>query len=86
MAVTKTSYDIEQEFMLSVADKTGKSLAEWLREISSSGCLHRNEILNFLTVRGLNYLQAQLMAGIWLNGGKPVYSKPIVISPPNSNK
>lgn len=72
--MAKTSGEIEKEFIDTAKDKTGKTLQEWLKFVKSSGIEKRNDILDWLKKgHGLNHLQAQLITGIYLNNGNPVY-------------
>lgn len=72
--MAKTSGEIEKEFIDTAKDKTGKTLQEWLKFVKSSGIEKRNDILEWLKKgHGLNHLQAQLITGIYLNNGNPVY-------------
>jgi predicted transport protein len=72
--MAKTSGEIEKEFIETAKDKTGKSLQDWLKLVKSSGIEKRNDILEWLKKgHGLNHLQAQLITGIFLNNGNPVY-------------
>lgn len=72
--MAKTSGDYEQEFMDTAKAQTGKSLQEWLDIVKGSGLEKRNDILNWLKKeQGLNHMQAQLLTGIYLNNGNPVY-------------
>lgn len=72
--MAKTSGEIEKEFIDTAKDKTGKTLQDWLKLVKSSGIEKRNDILEWLKKgHGLNHLQAQLITGIYLNNGNPVY-------------
>lgn len=72
--MAKTSGEIEKEFIDTAKTQTGKSLKDWLRLVKSSGIEKRNDILEWLKKgHGLNHLQAQLITGIFLNNGNPVY-------------
>lgn len=72
--MAKTSGEIEKEFIDTAKDRTGKSLQDWLKLVKSSGIEKRNDILEWLKKgHGLNHLQAQLITGIFLNNGNPVY-------------
>lgn len=72
--MAKTSGEIEKEFIDTAKDKTGKTLQDWLKLVKSSGIEKRNDILDWLKKgHGLNHLQAQLITGIYLNNGNPVY-------------
>ena len=71
---TKTSGEIEREFMQNLEAATGKTLREWLAQIESSGSKKRNDIINWLKVEnGFGHMNASLLTGIYVNGGKPVY-------------
>ncbi len=72
--MAKTSGEIEKEFIETATEKTGKSLPEWLQLVGSSGIEKRNDVLEWLKKgHGLNHMQAQLVTGIYLNNGNPVY-------------
>lgn len=72
--MAKTSGEIEKEFIDTAKDRTGKSLQDWLKLVKSSGIEKRNDILEWLKKgHGLNHLPAQLITGIFLNNGNPVY-------------
>lgn len=72
--MAKTSGDLEKEFIDTAKTQTGKSLQEWLALVKSSGIEKRNDILEWLKKgHGLGHMQAQFVAGIFLNKGKPVY-------------
>ena len=71
---TKTSGEIEKEFIESLKATTKKDLNAWLAEIRRLGITKRNDIINSLkNDSGFGYMNASLLAGIYLNGGKPVY-------------
>lgn len=72
--MAKTSGEIEKEFIESAKEKTGKALEAWLKLIKASGIEKRNDILEYLKkTHQLNHMQAQLITGIYLNNGNPVY-------------
>jgi len=72
--MAKTSGDFEKELLDTAKEKTGKSVNDWLGLIKKSGIKKRNDILEWLKKgHGLNHMQAQLITGIFLNNGKPVY-------------
>src|SRR5688572_15704768 len=71
---TKTSGEIEKEFIDNLKASTKKDLNGWLAEISSLGITKRNDIINSLkNDYAFGHMNASLLAGIYLNGGKPVY-------------
>ncbi len=72
--MAKTSGEFEKEFIQQAQEKTGKSVNEWLPLIKKSGLMKTMEIANWLkTQHGFNHMQATLLAGLYLNNGKPVY-------------
>ena len=71
---TKTSGEIEKEFIDNLKASTKKNLDGWLAEIRRLGITKRNDIINTLkNDYGFGHMNASLLAGIYLNGGKPVY-------------
>ena len=71
---TKTSGEIEKEFIDNLKTQSGKSLPEWMKQLSSSGITKRNDLIKWLKDRqGFGHMNASLLAGIYLNNGKPVY-------------
>lgn len=70
----KTSGEIEKEFIDNLKASTKKNLDGWLAEIRGLGLTKRNDIINTLkNDYGFGHMNASLLAGIYLNGGKPVY-------------
>ena len=70
----KTSGEIEKEFIDNLKTTTGKNLAAWLMEIKATSISKRNDIVEFLKKEnGFGHMNANLLAGIYLNNGKPVY-------------
>lgn len=71
---TKTSGEIEKEFIDALKDSTGKDLGVWMTEIGGFRSQKRNDIINLLkTEYGFGHMNASLLAGIHANSGKPVY-------------
>ena len=72
--MAKDSQRLEQEFIATVREKTGRDLAEWMTVIRVSGMDKPSAILNWLKAEHkLNHLQANFLSGIFLNDGKPVF-------------
>jgi Domain of unknown function (DUF5655)/Domain of unknown function (DUF4287) len=72
--MAKSSQELEKEFLDTIVEQTGHDLSTWMRLISDSGETKTNAIINHIkTTYGLNHLQANLLTGIFLNDGKPVY-------------
>jgi predicted transport protein len=70
----KTSLEFEREFIDTAHEKTGSSISEWLTVLKSAGLSKQQEIITWLkNEHHLNHMQASLLAGIYLNNGKPVY-------------
>jgi hypothetical protein len=71
---TKTSGEIEKEFIDNLKTQSGKSVPEWMKQLSSSGITKRNDLIKGLKEQhGFGHMNASLLAGIYLNNGKPVY-------------
>lgn len=71
---TKTTGEIEQEFIDNLKTTTGKSLAEWMKHVGASGITKRHDIIKWLKEKnGFGHMNASLLTGIYLNNGKPVY-------------
>ena len=71
---TKTSGEIEQEFLDNLKSSTGKDLKGWMAHIAASGVTKRNDMIKWLKEKnGFGHMNASLLAGVHLNGGKPVY-------------
>lgn len=72
--MAKTAQELEQEFLANIVQQTGHPLAWWMSAIESQGLSKNNEIVKWVkSVHGFNHLQATMMAGIYLNKGKPVH-------------
>ena len=72
---TKTSGEIEREFIHNLKSSTGRTLAEWMKQAGGSGISKRNDIIKWLKEKhGFGYMNASLLTGIYLNNGKPVYA------------
>lgn len=71
---TKTSGEIEKEFLDDLKNSTGRNLKEWLAQIAASGVSKRNDIIKWLKEKnGFGHMNASLLTGVHLNGGRPVY-------------
>lgn len=72
--MAKSSGEIEREFINGLKNSSGKSLEEWVQTLSDSGIEKRNDQIKWLKERhSFGHLNASLLAGIFANGGKPVY-------------
>lgn len=70
----KTSLEFEREFIVTAHEKTGSSISEWLPVLKSAGVSKQQDIIAWLkNEHHFNHMQASLLAGIYLNNGKPVY-------------
>jgi len=71
---TKTSGEIEKEFIDNLKDSTGKGLGDWMTQVAASGITKRNDIIKWLKEKnGFGHMNASLLTGLYLNNGKPVY-------------
>lgn len=71
---TKTSGEIEKEFLENLKDSTGKTLADWIKLVADSGISKRNDIIKWLKEKnGFGHMNASLLTGVYLNNGRPVY-------------
>jgi predicted transport protein len=76
----KTAREYEAEFLATIAEKTGKNLETWLDMIQTSSLNKQQTILKWLKAEhGLNHSQANMLAGIFLNDGQPVYGDPVAM-------
>ncbi len=72
--MTKTSHEIEKDFIENMAVKTGKELKEWMLLLKKIDTPKRNELVNWLkTVQNLKHTYATMLTAIYLNNGKSVY-------------
>lgn len=70
----------EQDFIATAQAKTGHTVEEWLDVIRGAGIEEKpNTILKWLkATHGLNHAQSNLLSGIYLNDGKPVFDYPVL--------
>ncbi len=74
--MARTSHEVESEFIDQATAITGRSVVQWMEVLKGSDCSGRSEVADWLKKNhGLNHLHAQLIAGIYVNGGLPVYTK-----------
>ena len=79
--MAKESRELEQAFLATLSDETGASLTQWMQTLESSGLKKNNEIVKWLkTERSFNHMQASMLAGIFLNGGEPVFHYPTLFA------
>jgi len=80
--MAKDSQRLEQEFIASSREKTGKDVPAWMSVISESGLEKKpNTILNWLkNEHKLNHMQANFLSGIYLNDGKPVFDYEVLFA------
>jgi hypothetical protein len=72
--MAKEAHELELEFIDTIKEKTGDTLDGWTRTIQATGMAKPKEITDWLKgEHKLNHMQATLLAGIYLNDGKPVY-------------
>ena len=72
--MARESQRLEQEFIASAKEKTGKDVLEWMEVVKGSALDKPNAIIKWLKEEHkLNHAQAAFATGIYLNGGQPVY-------------
>jgi hypothetical protein len=70
----RTSAEFEKEFILTAKERTGNTLDQWIGILNRSELSKKESIIDWLKEEYiLNHLQASLLAGLYLNEGKPVY-------------
>lgn len=80
--MARGSQEREIEFIETAKDKTGYSITEWMDIVSKAGLEPKpNTILKHLKAsHDLNHMQANFIAGIYLNDGQPVFNYDIMFS------
>lgn len=63
----------EREFLESLAQDTGRDLAQWMAAIAATGLQDRNAIIDWLRQQGFLFARASWMERIHNNGGRPIY-------------
>lgn len=63
----------EREFLQSLAQDTGRDLAQWMAAIAATGLHDRNAIIDWLRQQGFLFARASWMERIHNNGGRPIY-------------
>lgn len=72
--MAKTAADFEGEFLAGLKSSSGKDLKSWMGICKKSGVDKHNALLKHLKAEHeFNHMQANILAAIFLNGGKPVY-------------
>lgn len=72
--MAKGKQEIEQEFIATAKDKTGRDLDGWMTYLKTTNLAKTNEIIAHIKSEfKLNHMQASMLAGIYLNDGKPVH-------------
>ncbi len=72
----------EQQFIRTAKTETGQTIEEWMDIVKSAGLAPKNQtILKHLKANHkLNHMQANFIAGIYLNNGQPVYDYDILFA------
>ncbi len=79
--MAKDSQRLEQEFIETVKEKTGHTIPVWMTTIAATGLNKQTAIHKWLRdEHQLNYLQATMLTGIYLNGGQPVYDYDVLFA------
>ncbi|MGB1286671.1 MAG: DUF5655 domain-containing protein [Aggregatilineales bacterium] len=74
--MARGSQEREQEFIATAAEKTGHSIPEWMKIIEDADLAPKKQTIlkHIKKEHGLNHLQANILAGIYLNDGNAVYN------------
>ena len=76
--MAKDAQRLEQEFISASRQKTGHDVVEWMTIIGASGLDEPKVIQQWLEeTHDLDELDAALLAGIFLNGGRPLHEQDI---------
>lgn len=80
--MARGSQEREQEFINTANEATGHSIEEWMKIVEDAGLDPKpNTILKHLKANhDLNHLQANYIAGIYLNDGKAVYNYEVLFA------
>jgi len=72
--MAKSAADFEGELLAGLKGATGKDLKAWMTICKTSGEEKHNALLKHLkAAHGVNHMQANLLASIFMNDGRPVY-------------
>ncbi len=72
--MAKSARDFEQELLADIENLTGHTLDGWIQLISECGETKVTAITKWIKQNhGLNHMQANMIASIYLNEGKPVF-------------
>ncbi len=75
----KTNEDYEKEFIAGAKEKTGKSVQEWIKALEPKGFAKQKEALDWLKAdQGVNHMNANFIAGMFFNNGKPVFDSKVL--------
>jgi hypothetical protein len=64
----------ERAFVDELAGDTGRDLDGWMSAIRDAGLTHRNEIIDWLRLKGFTFARASWLERIHHNGGKLIYA------------
>lgn len=82
--MAKEARELEQAFLKSLEQETGGSLEDWMDTLAVAeavGVKTNNEIVKWLkSSQAFNHMQASMLAGIYLNGGQPVFHYPTLFN------
>jgi hypothetical protein len=79
--MAKDAQRLEQEFIATAKEKTGRDIPEWMAIIDETGLNKPNAILKWLKeTYSLNHLQSNILSGIYLNGGQPVFDYDVLFA------
>jgi hypothetical protein len=65
--------EVERQFLATLEEDSGRTLAAWMAAIDAQGLAHRNDIIDWLRRQGFMFSKASWLERIHNNGGKPIY-------------
>lgn len=73
--------EYEKRLIAEMKDKTGKTLAEWMKAITEKNFAKRNDLIAWLkTEHGFGHANAAHMASLHKNNGKPIYGDSVALT------
>lgn len=64
----------EREFLATLEEDTGRSLAGWMDSISAERLADKNDVIDWLRAQGFMFWKASWLERIHSNGGRPIYT------------
>lgn len=72
--MTRTTREIEEDFIEGLKTTTGRDLKQWMAVLKTTAPVKSRDALAWLkTQHGFGHMSASLLLGIYANSGRPVY-------------